>query len=68
MQKGNVDHTPNVFCYAAKEHPELESNGSFTFTYACNSTKVSEVLANSQLYHPVVVTMPMTSVVSVAKK
>ncbi len=57
MQGSNPNNTPNVFCYADKEHPELESPGSLTFTYACNSTVVNEVLKNMNLYHPVVVTM-----------
>jgi hypothetical protein len=58
MQSSNPNYTPNVFCYADKEHPELESPGSLTFTYACNSTVVDEVLKNMKLYHPVVITMP----------
>lgn len=62
-QPSNADHAPNVFCYAAKEHPELEGRGTFTFTYACNSMKEAEVLANSRLYHPVVVRMPVTQLV-----
>lgn len=66
-QPSNPDHAPNVFCYAAKEHPELEAKGTFTFTYACNSMKIAEVLANPRLYHPVVVTMPMSRLIGPAK-
>jgi hypothetical protein len=66
-QPSNPDHTPNVFCYAAKEHPELEAKGMFTFTYACNSMKIAEVLANPRLYHPVVVTMPMSRLIGPAR-
>jgi hypothetical protein len=64
----NPEHTPKVFCYAAKEHTELESKGNFTFTYACNAGKVSDVMAKSQLYHPIVVTLPIDKIVSAAKK
>ena len=67
-QPSNPDHAPNVFCYAAKEHPELEAPGMFTFTYACNSMKIQEVLANPRLYHPVVVTGPISIIVKPAKK
>jgi hypothetical protein len=67
-QPSDPDHAPNVFCYAAKEHPELEAAGTFTFTYACNSLKLEEVLANPRLYHPVVVSMPMSKVAGPAKK
>lgn len=66
-QPSHPDHAPNVFCYAAKEHPELEANGMITFTYACNSLKLSEVMANPRLYHPVVVTMPMSRLVGPAR-
>jgi hypothetical protein len=55
MQSGNPNYTPNVFCYAAKEHTELESAGQLVFTYACNSTQVSDVTNNMNLYRPVVV-------------
>jgi hypothetical protein len=58
MQSSNPNYTPNVFCYADKEHPELESPGSLTFTYACNSIVENEVLKNMKLYHPVMITMP----------
>ena len=67
-QLSNPDHAPNVFCYAAKEHPELEVKGTFTFTYACNSMKETEILANPRLYHPVVVNIPMSKLVGPAKK
>lgn len=57
MQRSNPSFTPNVFCYADKEHPELESSGSLTFTYACNSILIDEVLKDMKLYHPVLVTI-----------
>jgi hypothetical protein len=59
MQPGNENYTKNVFCYADKEHPELEEPGVLVFTYACNSTVLDEVMKNPRLYHPVVVTVPM---------
>jgi len=55
MQPGNPNYTSNVFCYAAKEHTELESAGQLVFTYACNSTAPSDVTNNMSLYRPVVV-------------
>jgi hypothetical protein len=62
MQPGNANYTKNVFCYADKEHPELESSGSLVFTYACNSFVLNEVTTNPKLYYPMVVTMPMAQI------
>ena len=59
MQSGNANYTPNVFCYAAKEHTEFESAGQLFFTYACNSTVPSDVTNNMNLYRPVAVTQPL---------
>jgi hypothetical protein len=59
MKKDNPDHTANLICYAAKEHPEFESTGSLMLTYACNSLVEEEVFKNMDLYHPIVVTRPM---------
>lgn len=61
MQTGNSNYTPNVFCYAAKEHVEFETAGQLFFTYACNSTVESDVTNNMNLYHPVVVTQTLPS-------
>ncbi len=55
MEKADPRYTPSVFCYAAKEHPELEAKGGFAFTYVCNSSKVSEVLRDTRLYRPALV-------------
>jgi hypothetical protein len=52
MQKSDPRYTPNVFCYAAKEHPELESNQMLAFTYACNSSHESEIFRELRLYRP----------------
>jgi hypothetical protein len=59
MQPSNSNYTPHVFCYAAKEHVELEKPDQLFFTYACNSTEIPEVLKNTNLYYPVVVTQPL---------
>jgi hypothetical protein len=61
MQPGNANYTPNVFCYAAKEHVEFETTGQLFFTYACNSTVESDVTNDMNLYHPVVVTQTLPS-------
>ncbi|MFZ2021375.1 MAG: hypothetical protein ACLPZY_10235 [Terracidiphilus sp.] len=61
MQPGNANYTPNVFCYAAKEHVEFETAGQLFFTYACNSTVESDITNNMNLYHPVVVTEALPS-------
>lgn len=59
MRPSNPNYTPHVFCYAAKEHVELETPGQLFFTYACNSTVEKEILGNMNLYHPVVVTQSL---------
>jgi hypothetical protein len=55
MQPGNANYTANVFCYAAKEHVELETAGKIFLTYVCNSIQASDVTQNVNLYRPVVV-------------
>jgi hypothetical protein len=59
MQPANANYTPNVFCYAAKEHVEFETAGQIFFTYVCNSVQQSDVTNNMNLYHPVVVTQSL---------
>ncbi len=59
MQQSNTNYTRNVFCYAAKEHVELERAGQLFFTYVCNSIQVSDITKNMNLYHPVAVTKPL---------
>ncbi len=61
MEPGNSNYTANVFCYAAKEHVELETADQIFFTYACNSTQESDITSNMNLYHPVVVTQALPS-------
>jgi len=55
MQPGNANYTANVFCCAAKEHPEFEAAGQIFFTYTCNSVQESDLTPNMNLYRPVVV-------------
>lgn len=52
MEEKDRRYTPNVFCYAAKEHPELEIKGELAFTYACNSQKEPEIFDDMRLYRP----------------
>jgi hypothetical protein len=61
MQSTSPSYTKNVFCYADKEHPELEQGDALTFTYACNSLELPEVMADRALYHPVLITVPFPS-------
>jgi hypothetical protein len=58
MQPKSPNYTADVFCYADKEHPELEGGNALVFTYACNSMKLPEVMADKALYHPVVISVP----------
>ena len=59
MRAGNPNYSNGVFCYAAKEHVELEQPGQIFFTYACNTKDVADVTKNTDLYYPVVVTRPL---------
>lgn len=45
----------NVFCYAGKEHPELETDSGLLFTYVCNTMDPSELTTHRDIYHPQVV-------------
>lgn len=58
MQPG-PEHDKNVFCYAGKEHPELENNSDLVFTYVCNTMAVPELVTHLDIYHPQVIRMPM---------
>jgi hypothetical protein len=49
----------NVFCYAGKEHPELESGSDLLFTYVCNTMDVSELATHRDIYFPHVVQRPL---------
>ena len=58
MQPGKPGYDKNIFCYAAKEHPEFE-RGDLVFTYVCNTFAVPELATNLGIYDPRVVRMPM---------
>ncbi len=53
----HLDYTPNVFCYAAKEHIKYYDvqNSCHLITYACNSMEGNDVMVNTNLYRPIVV-------------
>ena len=55
MQAG-PQRDKNVFCYAGKEHPELERGArDLTFTYVCNTMDIPGLLTNLNIYRPKVV-------------
>jgi hypothetical protein len=62
MKASDPRHTPHVFCYAAKEHPELEAKGTLALTYACNSTQEAEIMRDMRLYRPELIMKPTTAV------
>jgi hypothetical protein len=63
MQPG-PKHDKNIFCYAGKEHPELEPTGNIVFTYVCNTMSPSDLTARRDIYHAQVVQQPMPAVPS----
>ncbi|MGC2620237.1 MAG: DUF4185 domain-containing protein [Acidobacteriaceae bacterium] len=58
MQPGTPGYDKDTFCYAGKEHPEFE-HGDLVFTYVCNTFSVPKLAANTNIYFPRVVRMPM---------
>jgi hypothetical protein len=58
MQPGPA-RDKNTFCYAGKEHPELEGKGDLLFTYVCNTMDVPSLVTNRSIYYPQVVRIPM---------
>jgi hypothetical protein len=54
-----ASHEQNIFCYAGKEHPELEAPGDIVFTYACNASSPAELVARPDIYLPQVVRVPL---------
>ncbi|HEX5285277.1 MAG TPA: DUF4185 domain-containing protein [Bryocella sp.] len=54
MQPGPT-RDKNVFCYAGKEHPELETGSDLLFTYVCNTMDTSELTTHRDIYYPQVV-------------
>jgi hypothetical protein len=60
MQPGPT-RDKNVFCYAGKEHPELETGADLLFSYVCNTMDVPELPTHLDIYHPQVVRRPLTT-------
>jgi Domain of unknown function (DUF4185) len=58
MQAG-PKHDKNIFCYAGKEHPELELPGDIVFTYVCNTFSPPELTSHPNIYLPQVIRKPM---------
>ncbi|HVC45959.1 MAG TPA: DUF4185 domain-containing protein [Terracidiphilus sp.] len=52
-------HEKDTFCYAGKEHPELEAKDDLLFTYVCNTMDVPKLMTETNIYFPQVVTLPM---------
>jgi hypothetical protein len=48
----------DTFCYAVKEHIEF-TDSKIALTYACNTMVVSKVMANMQIYRPIVVVLDL---------
>jgi hypothetical protein len=59
LQKSDPKYDTDTFCYAGKEHPEFEKSGELLFTYVCNTMKPSKLSAETNVYFPQVVRMPM---------
>ena len=57
MQPG-PSRDKNVFCYAGKEHPELETGSDIVFSYVCNTTAVPELATKKSIYIPQMLRMP----------
>jgi Domain of unknown function (DUF4185) len=62
VQKSDPKYDPDTFCYAGKEHPEFEKPGELLFTYVCNTMKPKKLTAETNIYFPQVVRMPMPDV------
>jgi hypothetical protein len=58
MDPKNPIYDKDTFCYAAKEHVEF-GDTKLVLTYACNSMKISKVIANMKLYRPQVVVLDL---------
>ncbi len=59
LQKNSPGYDADTFCYAGKEHPEFEKPGELMFTYVCNTMKPKKLEANTGIYFPKIVRMPM---------
>jgi hypothetical protein len=59
LQKNDPKYDADTFCYAGKEHPEFEQPGELLFTYVCNTMKPKKLSAETNIYFPQIVRMPM---------
>ena len=50
----------NVFCYAAKAHPEEEAGNAIVISYMANSFDFGQVIADASLYWPRFIRVPLT--------
>ena len=48
-----------TWCYAAKEHKEFARENEILITYACNSFNFSKLVANTEIYVPRAVWVPL---------
>lgn len=64
MIEGNARYKKDVFCYAAKEHPQFEAadQSHLVLTYACNSFDFDTVLTDLSIYRPQVMRLPVPEV------
>lgn len=53
------DHNKNVFCYAAKNHPELAKGNELVISYCSNSLDLGQVLQDARLYFPAFIRVPV---------
>lgn len=53
------DNDKNVFCYQARNHPELARGNELVLSYCTNSFDFSEVVRNANLYFPQFVRVPI---------
>ncbi len=61
MSPGSA-HENGTFCYAAKEHIELEKPAQLLLTYVCNTMNIPSLSTNLGIYIPRTVTIPMADI------
>lgn len=66
MDPKSSGYDKNIFCYAAKEHPEFE-HGDLVFTYACNSFDMRKLATDLDIYFPRAIRMPMPTLTEATK-
>lgn len=49
----------DTFCYAAKEHSQHGAKNNLLLTYVCNSMRFKKVTANTDLYFPKLLNLPL---------